>query len=162
MGEHQCEPLWTTCRYDSKALTGDQRTLPYGQAYNSVTGALVTGQKGVVENVFGGNAVTTGSGASTDDNVFAAKDGGVYMRQNDGGWQQVAPGIDLSKPGTTPGVQPDLAVQPPSSLAKPSGLANPLSLDNQNAARSVGDIRANTFQATRPANGGASGVAVGQ
>jgi hypothetical protein len=142
--------------YDSKALTEDQRTLPYGQAYNSVTGALVSGQKGVVENVFGANAVTTGLGASTDDNVFAAKDGGVYMRQDDGGWQQVAPGIDLSKPGTA------LTVQPPSSLAKPSGLTNPLSLDNQNAARGVGDLRANTFQAARPANGGASGVAVGQ
>jgi hypothetical protein len=142
--------------YDSKALPGDQRTLPYGQAYNSVTGALVTGQKGVVENVFGGNAVKTGSGASTDDNVFAANDGGVYMRQNDGGWQQVAPGIDLSKPETA------LTVQPPSSLAKPSGLTNPLSLDNQNVARSVGDIRANTFQATRPTNGGVPGVAAGQ
>ena len=112
-----------------------------------------------VNNVFSGNAVATGSGGSLDDNVFAAKDGGVYMRQGDGGWQQVAPGADLSNPGTA------LTVQPPSSLPKPGvppGLANPLSLDSQNTARGVGDLRANTFKATRPANGGASGVAVGQ
>ena len=144
---------------DLKSLGGGQRSAPFGEAYNSVTGTLISGQKGAVENVFSGNAVTSESGGSPDDNVFAAKDGGVYMRQSDGGWQQVAPGIDLSNSGTA------LTVQPPSSLPKPGvppGLANPLSLDSQNTARGVGDLRANTFRATRPPSGGASGVAVGQ
>ena len=145
------------------AFTGNRwATQQYGQAYNSVTGALLVGQKGVVENVYSGNHANDARGMASDSNasvtahggqagnsVFAAKEGGVYEQQDDGGWKQVAPGLE---PGnTSPSVLPPGGTTNSTGASSTvPGAANPASLDGQSAARRLGDLRANTFQSMRP------------
>ena len=83
-------------------------------SYNSRTGNLSAGQRSAVGNVYTGNQVTagrvsgtTGSGESGSaawargeqggvarmgDDVYAGKDGNVYKRTGEGGWEQQQPG----------------------------------------------------------------------
>jgi hypothetical protein len=206
------------------AFTANQWATRYGTAYNSTTGALITGQKGALKNVFSGGYaygardtatntkigatvsagnVTVGNahkGTSTtvggiidgkpgeparsvvgvkddrgtviavagsgDRQVFGTKDGNVYRRGDNGQWEQVTRPSSIAKPGPQPGSGAEMPSQYSNTGVKrdaPSQVtdaraARPLAgnmqdLDHQRRAQDTGNLRANTFQGSRPPGG---------
>ena len=105
-------------------------------------------------------------GTPGDKQVFGTKDGNVYRRGDNGQWEQVTPPSNYGK-GATPATTGDRTQLPysgnsaqrqtPSQLpsmapSKPMA-GNMQDLDRQRRAQDMGNLRANSFQGSRPAGG---------
>ncbi len=141
--------------------TGNYAYGARGTATNTRTGAAAGGMKGAQGSVI---AV----GGPGDKQVFGTKDGNVYRRGDNGQWEQVTPPSNLGKAGSQAqaGNRPEMAAPYSGSGARrdaPSqvpaaGASRPLAgnmqdLDRQRQARDTGNLRANSFQDSRPPGG---------
>jgi len=109
-----------------------------------------------------------------DQQVFGTKDGNVYRRGDKGQWEQVTRPSSVAKSPITPPQAAGVAqtssqypnagaqrlAQPPSAAAPRPLAGNMQDLDRQRRAQDVGNLRANSFQNSRPP-GGFHGSAAG-
>ena len=105
-------------------------------------------------------------GSPGDKQVFGTKDGEVY-RHTGSGWEQVTPPSGGGKATAysggnrpaTPSQLPDMSNRPTAPTQLPGGGAtrpapgNVQDLERQRQAQDRGNLRANSYQNTRPAGG---------
>lgn len=110
----------------------------YGRSYNSRTGELSAGHRAQVGNVFNRQGFNGNRGYAFNgrNNAFATRNGGVFLRNNNGGWRSVTPSRSFS--GSTFSM-----------------------LGRENSAREMGNQHFNAFRNTFPSGGfhGESGAA---
>jgi len=149
-----------------------------GNAYtgkSATVGGITAGKPGEpprsVVGVKGDQGSVVAIGGPGDKQVYGTKDGNVYRRADNGKWEQVTPPSTVSKSGAQAGSRPEMAAPYSGSSARrdaPSqlpaaGASRPLSgntqdLDRQRQARDTGNLRANSFQGSRPPGGFHSGA----
>jgi hypothetical protein len=125
-----------------------------GEAPKSIVG--VKGEQGGVIAV----------GSPGDKQVFGTKDGNVYRRGDNGQWEQVTPpssgakaasqtraGSGTSVPYSNIVARPDTPSQLPGTSGSRPMAGNMQDLDRQRRAQDMGNMRANSFQGSRPAGG---------
>jgi hypothetical protein len=148
--------------------TGNYTYGARGTATNTRTGAAAVGVKGDQGTVI---AV----GGPGDKQVFGTKDGNVYRRGDNGQWEQVTPPSNIGKAASQApaGSQPEMAApysagarrdtppQMPRAYAPRPLASNTQDLDRQRRAQDMGNLRANSFQGSRPPGGFRGGGAGG-
>ncbi len=144
-----------------------------GNAYrgtSTTVGGISTSKPGEAPRGIVGAKGDQGSviavGTPGDKQVFGTKDGNVYRRGDNGQWEQVTPPSNVAKPGSqtpansrTPvpysggGAARDAPSQPPSMSGSRPMAGNMQDLDRQRRAQDMGNLRANSFQGSRPSGG---------
>ena len=144
-----------------------------GNAYkgtSTTVGGIIDGKPGEparsVVGVKDDRGTVIAVAGSGDRQVFGTKDGNVYRRGDNGQWEQVTRPSSIAKPGPQPGsgaempsqysntgVGRDAPLQETDARAARPLAGNMQDLDRQRRAQDTGNLRANTFQGSRPPGG---------
>jgi hypothetical protein len=146
-----------------------------GNAYtgkSTTVGGITAGKPGEAPRSIVGAKGEQGSviavGGPGDKQVFGTKDGNVYRRGDNGKWEQVTPPANTGKSGSQApaGSRPAMPTsysstgarrEAPSQLPGAGGsrplAGNTQDLDRQRRAQDMGNLRANSFQGSRPPGG---------
>ena len=162
------------------SISGGKVTV--GNAYkgtSTTVGGITAGKPGEPQRGIVGAKGDQGSviavGEAGDKQVFASKDGNVYRRGDNGQWEQVTRPPSTPKPAAAPassrterpsqypstGARPDAPSQLPGASGARPLAGNMQDLDRQRRAQDTGNLRANSFQGSRPVGGFRGGGGAG-
>ena len=143
----------------------------------ATAGGLTAGKPGEPPRSAVGGTGDKGSviavGGPWQTQVFGTKDGSVYRRGDNGQWEQITPPSSLEKPtpyaaSTLPAIpsqytgastQRTAPLQLPAAGDSQLTTSDVKSLDRQRQAQDLGNLRANSFQGSRPPGGFSGGKA---